>query len=243
MSYVVSRFLRVIQGTATYNINFVDYTLHERDFLFTPPGTVIEMTKMSDDYAVEVLVVSNLPGIHRQDIEKLKLFEVIYLSLTDEEWQRNTTYFFLIAQQLQRSNPVLESISHLVVSMITDIQNTWQALATKQALHYVSRGEEVFTKFLNLIRQYGATERSIPFYANQLALTPNHLSAVIRQQSGLSVMDWLNRITVMEAKILLKHTSLLMYEIAERLHFPEATAFNRYFKKQTGITPLEYRNK
>lgn len=63
----------------------------------------------------------------------------------------------------------------------------------------------------------------------------SHLSAVVRQQSGLSVMDWLNRTTVMEAKVLLKHTSLMMYEIADRLCFPEPTAFNRYFKKQTGI--------
>ena len=64
---------------------------------------------------------------------------------------------------------------------------------------------------------------------------------VVRQQSGLSVMDWLNRITTTEAKVLLKHSDLMIYEIDERLNFPEPTAFNRYFKKQVGVTPLQYR--
>lgn len=81
----------------------------------------------------------------------------------------------------------------------------------------------------------------VPFYAERLALTPNHLSAVVRLQSGLSVMDWLHRTTVTEAKRLLKHSDLMIYEIADQLQFPEPTAFNRYFKHQTGITPLEYR--
>ncbi|MBQ9236948.1 MAG: AraC family transcriptional regulator [Prevotella sp.] len=99
----------------------------------------------------------------------------------------------------------------------------------------------MFAQFLALLREYGMTHRGIAFYTERLALTPNHLSAVVRQQSGISVMDWINRTTVMEAKILLKHSTLMVYEIADRLCFSEPTAFNRYLKKQTGITPLEYR--
>lgn len=97
------------------------------------------------------------------------------------------------------------------------------------------------SRFVTLLRQYGTRERNIPFYASQLAITANHLSDVVRQQSGLSVMDWLNRTTITEAKVLLKHSDLMIYEIGERLNFPEPTAFNRYFKKHVGMTPLEYR--
>ena len=97
------------------------------------------------------------------------------------------------------------------------------------------------SRFFTLLRQHGTTQRNIPFYANKLALTANHLSDVVRQQSGLSVMDWLNRTTTTEAKVLLKHSDLMIYEIGERLNFPEPTAFNRYFKKQVGMTPLQYR--
>ena len=54
-------------------------------------------------------------------------------------------------------------------------------------------------------------------------------------------MDWLNRTTTTEAKVLLKHSDLMIYEIGERLNFPESTAFIRYFKKHVGMTPLQYR--
>ena len=62
---------------------------------------------------------------------------------------------------------------------------------------------------------------------------PAHLS--------LGEEDWLHRTTIMEAKVLLKHSPLRIYEIADRLRFPEATTFNRYFKKREGMTPQEYR--
>jgi len=75
----------------------------------------------------------------------------------------------------------------------------------------------------------------------KLNLTPNYLSAVIRKHTGQSVMDWVNRTTITEAKVLLKNSDMKIYEIAESLNFPEPTAFNRYFKKQTGLTPAAYR--
>ena len=55
-------------------------------------------------------------------------------------------------------------------------------------------------------------------------------------------MEWIQRTTATEAKPLLKHSDMMICEISERLNFPEPTAFNRYFKKQTGVTPLAYRN-
>ena len=55
------------------------------------------------------------------------------------------------------------------------------------------------------------------------------------------MMQWLNQETLLQAKVLLRHSDLMIYEIADRLGFNEATAFNRYFKREAGMTPLEYR--
>jgi AraC-like DNA-binding protein len=77
--------------------------------------------------------------------------------------------------------------------------------------------------------------------AEQLLLTPNHLSAVVRQQSGQTVMQWLNERTILQAKVLLKHSEMSNSEIAFQLGFNEATLFSRFFRRETGMSPKEYR--
>lgn len=233
------RMARIVRGSAIYRINLIDYQLREHDMIFMPPDTIVEIENLSADYAVEVLVVNSLPGVSHEDAVQILPHDVIHLSLADEDWQRTSGYIRLIADELHREN--YPAVSHLILALQCDMNSLWQRMEKSGTARRQSRGEEVFARFLALLRDYGMTHRTIPFYAERLALTPNHLSAVVRQQSGLSVMDWINRTTIMEAKILLKHSTLMMYEIADRLCFPEPTAFNRYFKKQTGITPLEYR--
>jgi len=235
------RMVRVLCGSAVYRINLVDFSLRAHDMVILPTDSIVEIENVSADYAVEVLVISSLPGVSHDDAMQILPHDVIHLPLEEDDWQRTSEYFLLIARELHREAPVFQAVSHLFLALQTDMNSLWQRMEKSGTARRQSRGEEVFARFLALLREYGMTHRSIPFYAERLALTPNHLSAVVRQQSGLSVMDWINRTTIMEAKILLKHSTLMMYEIADRLCFPEPTAFNRYFKKQTGITPLEYR--
>jgi AraC-like DNA-binding protein len=56
-------------------------------------------------------------------------------------------------------------------------------------------------------------------------------------------MYWINRAVVLRAKVLLRTSGLLTYEIAERLHFANPPAFNNFFKRETGLTPNEYRER
>lgn len=53
-------------------------------------------------------------------------------------------------------------------------------------------------------------------------------------------MEWVNQAVVLEAKVLLKHSDLLTYQIADELHFPNPSFFSKFFKRMTGMTPQEY---
>lgn len=81
----------------------------------------------------------------------------------------------------------------------------------------------------------------LPFYAKELALTPHYLSSLIAGISGKSVLYWINRATLVHAKVLLKNMDLLICDIADRLNFPGQSAFGLFFKRETGMTPSEYR--
>lgn len=237
------RCLHVLSGQAKYRINLIDHTLHHGDFLVLPPDTIVEVLNITDDYATEALVVIDLPGINHETVKRLFPIDVLHLSLSIDDNKRLGEYFNLLTIQMAQTKHSDSAISFLILSMMADMNKLQRTLVSETSFRKLSRGEEIMSRFVKLLRQHGTRERNIPFYARQLNLTANHLSDVVRQQSALSVKDWLNRTTITEAKVLLKHSDLMIYEIGERLNFPEPTAFNRYFKKHVGMTPLEYREK
>ena len=98
----------------------------------------------------------------------------------------------------------------------------------------------IFHRFVSLVGEHYKQQRTVGFYAERLSLTPHYLSALIKQTSGETVMQWINKMVVFKAKELLKEGNLLVYEIADELNFPNPSFFSRFFKKQTGITPFQY---
>ena len=67
------------------------------------------------------------------------------------------------------------------------------------------------------------------------------MSTLVRRESGLTVLQWIDRALVREAKVLLHHTAMPVAEVAEQLGFATPSFFIRFFRQQTGQTPLQYR--
>ena len=79
------------------------------------------------------------------------------------------------------------------------------------------------------------------FYARQLCITPKYLTTLIKRISGLSVSEWIDNYVIIEAKTLLKYSTMSIQEIAYYLNFPNQSFFGKYFKNHTGMTPTAYR--
>ncbi|GJG37411.1 helix-turn-helix domain-containing protein [Prevotella lacticifex] len=235
------RLLHILAGRASYRINLVDHPLQGNEILVLPSDTVVEVQSLSEDFAAEALTVIDFPGVDSNGTGRLLPKEMLHLLLDTTNSKRFGTYFDLLYEQMTRAKVCDTAVSLLFLAMVADASSLNKTMYDGNNSRQ-SRGEEIMARFIHLLRQYGTTQRNIPFYAEQLHITPNHLSDVVRQQSGLSVMDWIHRTTTTEAKLLLKHSDMMICELSERLNFPEPTAFNRYFKKQTGVTPLAYRN-
>ena len=78
-------------------------------------------------------------------------------------------------------------------------------------------------------------------YAELLHISAGHLSEVVKAQSGRSAIKHLHERLVLEAKRLLFYTPQSLKELAFDLGFSDASYFNRFFKRETGQTPAEYR--
>jgi AraC family transcriptional activator of pobA len=99
----------------------------------------------------------------------------------------------------------------------------------------------VFRNFEKLIEQNFTTKRLPKEYAEILFVTPNHLNALCNQLIGKSAGDIIRNRVLLEAKRLLVNSNQNISEIAWQLKFEDNSYFSKFFKKNEGITPDEFR--
>ena len=108
----------------------------------------------------------------------------------------------------------------------------------------LSLGERsIFDHFLGLLSSEPVKRQQVSYYAAQLNITPKYLSTVCKRVSGKSPMRWITESVMDEVYDMLRNTNLSVKEISHRMRFPNSSFFGQYFREQTGMTPLEYRNK
>lgn len=104
-----------------------------------------------------------------------------------------------------------------------------------------SREQTIFDRFIQLAGQHCAEQHQIGYYADRLCLTERYLNTIIRQTSGITAKEWIDRALITRIKIELRHTDKPATQIAEEMHFANPSFFSKYFRRLTGMTPLEYK--
>ena len=99
----------------------------------------------------------------------------------------------------------------------------------------------VFHRFVSLVHDCCIEEREVSFYADKLCISTRYLSAIVRRTTHQSAKELIDKIVIMEIKVLLQNTTLPIQEIAYKMHFPDQSYLGRYFKKHTGISPSAFR--
>lgn len=90
-------------------------------------------------------------------------------------------------------------------------------------------------------KSYGNEDLSLQSAADQLHVSPQHLSRIFSQVLGITFSEYLTRVRISHAMDLLEDGSLKMYEIAEKAGYSSQHYFSNAFKKVVGVSPLEYR--
>src|SRR6266852_6069750 len=79
------------------------------------------------------------------------------------------------------------------------------------------------------------------FYAEKLAMTPGRLNDIVKRTTGVTAGHLIRQRVLTEAKHQLVFTTLAIHEIAYDLTFSDPSHFARFFRKQTGTTPQDFR--
>lgn len=231
-------------GTLRLRINLRELEFKAGDFLVVSPGTVFEFLYVSSDLDLAMLAFSNSLMESWQKEELLQVYLqgrlFLHLSLTEQESRRMEQIFALLWEVVHDRPFPKESVQSLI-SLVFHQTDSFRGRGLEADKQKRTRQEEVFNRFLELVNKYAIHERNCTFYADRLCLTSRYLSTLVRQASGRTVMNWVNEAVVQEAKLMLRHTDKLVYQIADELNFPNASFFCKYFRRMTGMTPNDYR--
>lgn len=105
----------------------------------------------------------------------------------------------------------------------------------------LSNREQIIGRFLELLSKHSKERHEVTFYAQELCITPEYLTRILKSFSGKTTNQWIDNALMTEAKIMLRDPQLNIQQIADQLNFSDQSSFGKFFKKNSGKSPLEYR--
>lgn len=130
---------------------------------------------------------------------------------------------------------MLRSILDLILTTCAARYQVGESLLNKE------KGQILVKKFFHLIEENNQKKLLLSDYANMIGVTANHLTQTVKLLTGKTSSQIIKSKQLIEIKRLLFHTNLSVSEIANQLNFDDQSYFTKFFKRETGLTPLEYR--
>ena len=231
-------------GGGTHTIDFNEVPIESHSVHFISPGQV-HLMKRSPESKGHIILFSRefyhcqgnsgndlfaFPFLHNNtlipvlqlDADSFQTFSLFLLQIREEQDNHNSEVL----------RAYLELILRKCKSLFTD--------ATPQ-VH--SKDQELFTRFRLLVENEYRTNRQPSSYASALFITEKKLNQVCKSETGLSVGDFIRDRVLLEAKRLLHNADYTVKEIGYFLGFEDPSYFNRFFKTNTGLTAVEFRNR
>lgn len=151
-------------------------------------------------------------------------------------------YQFIEEMQVNHDEPFRDEINkYLFGAFSIKIKSIYHNLNVLDSVQQKTNNEIIVDNFYKLLFVHFIEERNISFYADKLCVTPKYLSSIVKKILGRPVYFWITQMLINHAKIKLKTSEMNVSEISDYLSFATPSLFCRFFKKNTGMTPLQYR--
>ncbi|WP_300979149.1 AraC family transcriptional regulator [Flavobacterium sp.] len=237
----------ITNGKSKQHIDFKNYTVFEDTLFFISPGQLHLFEEWEN---IEGFIIAFTESFFLQIFQnKNILFELSYLDnlyenpflqLTKEDKMSIRPIVDLLYQECCSLVQSKESIQAFLLVLLRRIQKLSIAKSNRNNnQHQII----IFKQFKNLVELNFAKNLSVSDYASQLQLTTHQLNAFIKATSGKTSTEIIRERVILEAQQLLHFSELTVSQIADTLGFDDSSYFARYFKKEVGRSPLDFRKK
>lgn len=165
-------------------------------------------------------------------------YEAVFASTYENKWGSMHQFEDLHAAAGHDPNKRVEALSPNDASM----KNAYVQLAIQQIREErEKRTSNMLDKAITYIVERYQDDVSLEDVAEHVHLNPYYFSKVFKQQTGETFIDYVTRLRLEKAKVLMENLELSLKEVCYQVGYNDPNYFSRVFKKVTGMTPTEYR--
>lgn len=237
-------------GKANIQVNFDDWQLFEGAVITIFPNDVIRLTpdETEEPFLVEMLQYD--AAMLRE--ASLQLEHTVYEQLRQDRCRQDSPVVTNIINNMFRLLHVYfdqvgcTCISQLVLLQLKAFFIGFHEYLQRNPRTTKSNGEsprmrEMFNRFMMLVERDYKLSRDVAYYASQMNITPKYLTLIVRQMTHETPKHIIDHYTILQLKLQLTASRQSVKEIAWEYHFNDVSFFCRYFKRHTGLTPMEIR--
>jgi AraC-like DNA-binding protein len=247
--YAFHMLLCVTHGTCTQMVDFKPVPCEPGALLTVRPGQAHSFGHDEDWdgwmilFRPELLLATSAPASDLKvavDLERLPE----HLRLGDHELRSVTEAIARMREDAMIDAPP-EKMNALLRYQLYALLSRLSIFHGRQEAHDAlsSRALQRFKRFQQLVDQCYSKWQQVADYAEQLGCTEKSLTRATTLAVEMSAKAFIASRINLEAKRLLVHTNLPINLVAQKLGFDEATNFSKFFKRETGCTPAEFRRR
>ena len=236
----VTTFILMDKGESRAIVEGKEYQLQAPCLAVVMPNQTYCLIEASDDLEVRAIIMSNnfTLNLMSSNLNNM-ILENPVIDISSDIISFNTYYNVLLhTVRSSFKSSHLESAKHLTMSMLYFYARKLEHLEKDK-----KKREIVFDRFCDDVRKFYKINRSIPFYSGRLAVSSKYLNDIVKEKTGITANEYIDRQTIIECKALLSSTDMSILKISLMMHFPSYSVFGKFFKRMTGMTPTEYREK
>ena len=239
-------FLR--KGSGVHVIDGNKYEINPPCIFFMSPGQAHKLELSADIEGYIFIFTSDFYLLNRDNKDSLIEFPFFYTIHQDNpplllEKESDVSFLeILFKQSITEIDQAVESTPELLRSILNLILTTCATrYPVNDELLNKGKGQILVKKFFHLIEENSQKNLLLSDYAHLIGVTPNHLTQTVKLLTGETSSQIIKAKQLLEIKRLLAHTAMGISEIANKLNFDDQSYFTKFFKRETGLTPLQYR--
>jgi len=241
--------LYLLKGSGYHVIDSNKYEIKPPCVFFMSPGQAHKLEFSHDIEGFIFIFTADFYLLNRSDQNSLIEFPFFYTVQQDNpplQLASQEDFLFLERLFLQGISELknVESHSFEILRSILDLILTTCSSRYKTSENSISKGKGhiLVKRFYQLVEENYLKKLSLGDYAVLHAVTPNHLTQTVKQFTGKTSTQVIKQKQILEIKRLLVHTNLNVTEIATQLNFDDQSYFTKFFRRETELTPLQYRS-